>query len=47
MLALFTPSQGMPDELAESSPVITEKGQEPLALLPLTEEEQVSFTSLD
>ena len=47
MLALFTPSPKMPEELAEFSAVITEKGQEPLALLPLTEEEQVSITYLD
>ena len=41
MLALFTPSQKMPEELAEFSAIITEKAQDPLALLPLTEEEQV------
>ena len=41
MLALFTQSQKMPEELAEFSAIITEKAQDPLALLPLTEEEQV------
>ena len=46
MLALFTPSQKMPEELAEFSAIITEKGQDPLALLPFTEEEQVSNSIL-
>ncbi|KAH3818440.1 hypothetical protein DPMN_120162 [Dreissena polymorpha] len=40
MLALYTPSPGVPDELKDLNAILSEKPQEPLAFQPLSEEEQ-------
>lgn len=41
MLALFNPDIDPPEEIKKLTPVYVEKKQQPLALVPLSEEEQV------
>lgn len=41
MLALFNPDTDPPEEIKKLTPVYVDKKQEPLALVPLSEEEQV------
>ncbi|WAR14782.1 GGYF2-like protein [Mya arenaria] len=40
MLALFTPTEGVPEELQQFHAILADKSQEPMAFMPPTEEEQ-------
>ncbi len=42
MLALFVPSSRVPEELKEAPPICSEKPLTPLAVIPLSDDEQVS-----
>lgn len=46
MLALYTRSEEVPEELQQFTHILSEKAQEPLAFQPLSEEEQV-WSSFD
>lgn len=43
MLALYNPKAEIPEELASMTSILVEKVQEPLALVGLSDEEQVCF----
>lgn len=43
MLALFVPSSKIPEDLKLFSFILVDKPQDPLAYIPPTEEEQVSY----